>query len=354
MIVTLSKSAAVDAVRKELTGLGLWIASVERASTGEHHLVVSNGSTRVDPRRVEAIAGVSSVSVAATSHPKVDAQGGRVVIAGIEVSRERPVLFSGPCSVESEEQIRRLAGKVAAAGARFLRGGAFKPRTSPYSFQGAGTGALGWMRKAADAEGLAVCTEVMSEHEVEPVAEAADVLQIGSRNMHNYALLKAVGRTGKPALLKRSMAATVEEWLLSGEYLLAHGSSGVLFCERGIRGFDDSTRNLLDLGAVALLAHVHGLPVVVDPSHATGRRDLIVPLAKAALAAGAAGVMIESHDDPACAQSDGAQALAPEQLHELPWASAGAAASRGLSSAPRARESASSSHTASVATESRT
>ncbi len=320
MIVTLSQQGVVDSVRRELTALGLWVSGVERSSSGLVHIVVASGSSRVRVEDVERIAGVSAVSVMASAHPKIDAQGGRLLVAGVEVSRERPALFSGPCSVESEEQIHRIARKVASAGARFLRGGAFKPRTSPYSFQGAGHAALGWMRDAASASGLAMCTEVMSEHEVDPVGEVADVLQIGSRNMHNYALLKAVGKTKKPVLLKRSMAATVSEWLLAGEYLLAHGSSGVLFCERGIRGFDDSTRNLLDLGAVALLAHVHDLPVIVDPSHATGRRDLVVPLAKAALAAGAAGVMIESHDEPARAESDGAQALDPNLLHELPWA----------------------------------
>ena len=320
MIVTLSRGASLDAVKAELTALGLWVAGVERSGSGQVHVVVASSSTRVEAARVERVSGVESVSVPASAHPKVDKHGGKVVVGGIEISRDRPALFSGPCSVESEEQIHRLAKKVAAAGARLLRGGAFKPRTSPYSFQGAGEGALVWMRRAATAEGLAMVTEVMSEHDVEAVASHADALQIGSRNMHNYALLKAVGRTAKPVLLKRSMSATVEEWLLAGEYLLAHGASGVLFCERGIRGFDESTRNLLDLGAVALLAHVHDLPVVVDPSHATGRRDLIVPLAQAALAAGAAGVMIETHDEPGRAQSDGAQALDPELLHALPWA----------------------------------
>jgi 3-deoxy-7-phosphoheptulonate synthase len=226
----------------------------------------------------------------------------------------RPIWMCGPCSVESEGHARDVAAGVAALGAAFLRGGAFKPRTSPYAFQGVGPAGLAWLRRAADAHGLKVVTEALGEADVPAVAEHADMIQVGSRNMHNYALLKAIGRTGRPVLLKRGMAATVEEWLLSGEYLLLSGASGVVFCERGIRSFDPATRNLLDLGAVALLSHALRLPVVVDPSHAAGRRDLILPMARAALAAGAAGVMIETHDDPARALSDGPQALRLAEL----------------------------------------
>ncbi len=221
----------------------------------------------------------------------------------------------GPCAVESERHVFTLAERLAALGVAFLRGGAFKPRTSPYAFQGHGEPALGWMRRAADATGMKVVTEALAEADVEVVAEHADLVQVGSRNMHNYALLKAIGRTGRPVLLKRGMAATLDEWLHAGEYLLAGGAAGVVFCERGIRSFDDSTRNLLDLGAVALLAHVYRLPVIVDPSHGAGRRDLVLPLGRASLAAGAAGLMIESHDDPARALSDGPQAI---PLAELP------------------------------------
>jgi 3-deoxy-7-phosphoheptulonate synthase len=227
----------------------------------------------------------------------------------IEALARRPVLMCGPCSVESQEQVSVIAAHLARLGVAFLRGGAFKPRTSPYAFQGHGAEALVWLRRAADAHRMQVVTEALAEADASIVAEHADVVQIGSRNMQNYALLKAVGRTQKPVLLKRGMAATLEEWLQAGEYLLAGGAPGVIFCERGIRGFDPSTRNLLDLGAVALLAHVHRLPVIVDPSHGVGRRDLVAPLAAAALAAGAAGVMIETHDDPAHALSDGPQAV---------------------------------------------
>lgn len=317
MIVTLSREADIDSVKGELAGLGLWVGSVERSRSGDIHLVVGQASTHVDPSLVERVAGVSSVSAPASSHPRVDAHGPRLDIGGIAISPASPVVVSGPCAVESEEQIFRIAGKLAEVGVKLLRGGAYKPRTSPYAFQGHGRSALAWLRAAADRSGMKVVTEVLSEADVEPVAEHADVLQIGSRNMQAFSLLKAVGRAKKPVLLKRSMAATVEEWLLAGEYLLSHGAAGVVFCERGVRGFDPSTRNLLDLGAVALLSHVYRLPVLVDPSHATGRRELVMPLARAALAAGAAGVMVEVHDDPAKAKSDGPQALAPESLAEL-------------------------------------
>jgi len=250
-------------------------------------------------------------------HPRVDNQGPVVEVSGFRIGGDHLALMAGPCSVESEEQIFEMAARLATAGASFLRGGAYKPRTSPYAFQGHGSEALTWMRRAADAHGLRVVTEALSESDAGNVAWHADLVQIGSRNMQNYALLKAVGRTGKPVLLKRAMSATIEEWLLAGEYLLVHGASGVVFCERGIRGFDTETRNLLDLGAVALLSHVHHVPVIVDPSHATGRRDLIAPLARAALAAGAAGLMIETHDDPGKALSDGPQALRSEELAHL-------------------------------------
>jgi 3-deoxy-7-phosphoheptulonate synthase len=227
------------------------------------------------------------------------------------------VFLCGPCSVESEAHAREAARRLSELGVLFLRGGAFKPRTSPYAFQGHGEVALGWLRRAADEAKLGLVTEVMAERDVAVVAEHADLVQVGSRNMHDAALLKAVGRAGRPVLLKRGMAATVEEWLCAGEYLLASGAPAVLFCERGLRSFDPATRNLLDLGAVALLAHVHRLPVVVDPSHAAGRRDLVRPLGLAALAAGAAGLVIETHDRPGEALSDGPQALSTAGLAEL-------------------------------------
>ncbi len=318
MIVSLRVDADPQAVKRELTALGLWIASVERGlGSGGVQFVVAPHSTGVDPERVAQIEGVGSVSVPVPEHPQIDQQGPQVMVKGHAIGGPRPTFMCGPCSVESSEQIESIAARVAPLGVTFLRGGAFKPRSSPYNFQGHGDPALTWMREAASRHGLRVVTEVLSEHDVSAVAELADLIQIGSRNMQNFALLKRVGRAHKPVLLKRAISATIEDWLLAAEYLLHHGSSGVVLCERGIRGFDPSTRNLVDLTAVALLAHVHRLPVIVDPSHGTGRRDLILPLSKAALAAGAAGVMIETHDDPGKALSDGPQALRGDELQAV-------------------------------------
>lgn len=276
------------------------------------------GSAHVDTAALETIPGVAMVARETSPHPLVDRQGPGVDVAGTAIDgRGEPVLMAGPCSVESEEQIHTVAAHLAGLGVTFLRGGAFKTRTSPYAFQGHGAEALGWMRDAADQAGLKVVTEVLAVDQAPLLARHADMIQIGSRNMQNSTLLAAASAEGKPILLKRGMASTIEEWLLAGEYCLVHGAAGVVFCERGIRSFDASTRNLLDLGAVALLARVHGLPVVVDPSHATGRRDLLLPLSRAALAAGAAGVMIETHPDPGNAMSDGSQALPLDQYADF-------------------------------------
>ena len=264
----------------------------------------------VERERILGVPGVADVSEPASRHPRVDAQPVPVQFGDVALGGEAPpVLMAGPCAVESEEAIHDAAGRLAAAGASFLRGGAYKPRTSPYDFQGIGHEALGWLRDAADANGLLVVTEALSEASVDRVAAIADLIQIGSRNMHNGALLDAAGRTGRSVLVKRGMAATVEEWLSAGEYCLSGGAPSVVFCERGIRSFDDRTRNLLDLGSVALLRHVYGLPVIVDPSHGLGRRDLIPHLSRAAIAAGAAGLLIEVHPDPEHAMSDGYQSL---------------------------------------------
>jgi 3-deoxy-7-phosphoheptulonate synthase len=317
MIVSLKEDADSGAVMRALVSRGLWVTQVERAASGGPlHYVIAPHSAAASLSELASIDGISTVTTAKTPFPLVARQGASVDVAGVRVgAAERPAWMLGPCSVESEAQIGAIAERLAALGVAFLRGGAFKPRSSPYAFQGHGESALRWMRRAADAVGMKVVTEALGEHQVSLVAEHADLVQVGSRNMHNYALLKAIGQTGRPVLLKRGMAATIDEWLMAGEYLLAAGSSGVIFCERGIRSFDDSMRNTLDLGAVALLAHVLRLPVIVDPSHGAGRRDLLLPLSRAALAAGAAGLMIETHEEPARALSDGPQAV---PLAELP------------------------------------
>nr|PZN74247.1 MAG: 3-deoxy-7-phosphoheptulonate synthase [Bacillota bacterium] len=229
--------------------------------------------------------------------------------AGLRLGSGRPVVIAGPCSVESEEQIVAAARAVKAAGATALRGGAFKPRTSPRSFQGLGEEGLRLLAIARAETGLPVVTEVMDTAHIDLVAEYADVLQVGSRNMQNFALLKQVGRAGKPVLLKRGLSATLEEWLSAAEYILESGNDQVILCERGIRTFETATRNTLDLSTAILAKRRSGLPVIIDPSHAAGRKDLIAPLSRAALAAGFDGLMIEVHPDPERALSDAGQQL---------------------------------------------
>ena len=226
------------------------------------------------------------------------------------------VVMAGPCAVEDARQIAAAAEAVAAAGCPVLRGGAFKPRTSPYSFQGLGAAGVRLLRDAAAGQGLATVSEVLDGNDL-PAMAAVDVLQVGARSMHNFALLKALGELRRPVLLKRGLAATVEEWLLAAEYLLAGGNDQVILCERGVRGFDPSTRNTLDLAAVVIAKQATHLPVIVDPSHATGRRELVIPLSLAAAAAGADGLLVEMHPRPAQALCDGAQALLPEDLRDL-------------------------------------
>ena len=295
MIVVADKAHATG-VERALRGLGLWTRRYAAlGSEGEGDRVsfhISPSSTRVGRREIEVVVGVVAVHEAESPHPLVDQMPKVVDIGGVCFGFGLPaVIIAGPCSVESPEQIDRLAGAVKAAGARILRGGVWKPRTSPRGFQGVGAEALTWLAAAGKAHHLPV--------------------------MHSGALLKAVGRAHKPVLLKRAFAATLEEWLLAGEALLLAGAPSVLFCERGVRGPDGGTRNTLDVGAVAVLAHAHGLPVLVDPSHAAGRRDVVIPLGRAGLAAGACGVVVETHDQPEWALSDAPQAILPAALRQL-------------------------------------
>ena len=236
---------------------------------------------------------------------------------GASFGGEAVTVCAGPCSVESREQIHAAAAAVAACGANVLRGGAFKPRTSPYAFQGLGADALKMLREAADAHGMAVVTEVLDPRDVALVAAHADMLQIGARNMQNFSLLREAGESGKPVLLKRGMSATIDEWLMAAEYLLVAGNPHVVLCERGVRSFDNATRNLLDVTAVPLLHSLTHLPVIVDPSHGTGVAKLVGPMALAAIAAGADGVLVEVHPHPPSAASDGPQSLTFEQFEAL-------------------------------------
>jgi 3-deoxy-7-phosphoheptulonate synthase len=240
-----------------------------------------------------------------------------VPINGIAVGGERLVVMAGPCAVEGRDELLDAARSVKSAGAQMLRGGAFKPRTSPYSFQGLGEEGLRYLAAAREETGLPVVTEVMSPEQVPLVSAFADILQIGARNMQNYALLHAVGEAQRPVLLKRGMMSTVEELLMSAEYILSHGNERVILCERGIRTFEKYTRNTLDINAVPLLKQLSHLPVIVDPSHATGKWELVAAVSRAAVAAGADGLLVEVHPDPGNALSDGAQSLKPEPFAEL-------------------------------------
>jgi 3-deoxy-7-phosphoheptulonate synthase len=277
---------------------------------------------KVDPSQLLALEGVLEVIHVSQPYKQVSREWraentlvrlpGGLVIGGDDV-----VVMAGPCSVESEAQILAAAHAVREAGAAILRGGAFKPRTSPYAFQGLGRKGLQLLRKAREETGLLIVTEVIEPEAVDEVAEVADILQIGARNMQNFALLRRAGRARKPVMLKRGIAATITELLLSAEYLLAEGNDQVILCERGVRGFDPATRNVFDLTAIPVVQKLSHLPIVADPSHGTGLRDKVTPMARAAVAAGADGLMIEVHPHPERALSDGAQSLTPEQFTEL-------------------------------------
>ena len=307
----------VVAVIEELGYKAQPMPGAQRTAVG---LVGNDG--RVDASRLEALPGVQEIIHVSRPYKQVSREWksentlvslpGGVAVGGTEV-----VAIAGPCSVESERQILEAARQVREAGAVILRGGAWKPRTSPYAFQGLGLPGLKLLAKAREETGLLICTEAMDPEGVGYVAEVADIIQIGARNMQNFSLLKAAGRAKKPVLLKRGMSATIEELLLSAEYLLAEGNHAVILCERGIRGFDTATRNVFDLTAIPVVHNLSHLPIVADPSHGTGLRDKVIPMARAAVAAGADGIIVEVHPHPDQALSDGAQSLFPDQFAQL-------------------------------------
>ena len=307
----------VVAVIEELGYKAQPMPGAQRTAVG---LVGNDG--RVDASRLEALPGVQEIIHVSRPYKQVSREWksentvvrlpGGVAVGGTEV-----VAIAGPCSVESEGQILEAARQVREAGAVILRGGAWKPRTSPYAFQGLGRPGLKLLARAREETGLLICTEAMDPEGVGYVAEVADIIQIGARNMQNFSLLKAAGRAKKPVLLKRGMSATIEELLLSAEYLLAEGNHAVILCERGIRGFDTATRNVFDLTAIPVVHKLSHLPIVADPSHGTGLRDKVIPMARAAVAAGADGIIVEVHPHPDQALSDGAQSLFPDQFAQL-------------------------------------
>ncbi|HVO35818.1 MAG TPA: 3-deoxy-7-phosphoheptulonate synthase [Gemmatimonadales bacterium] len=277
---------------------------------------------KVDASRLEALPGVLEIIHVTQPYKQVSREWKteNTVVrlpAGVAIGGDEIVMMAGPCSVESESQIIAAAREVREAGAVILRGGAFKPRTSPYSFQGLGQRGLELLAKAREETGLAIVTEAMDGEGIDLVARYADIVQIGARNMQNYSLLKHAGRIGKPILLKRGISATITEMLLSAEYILAEGNPQVILCERGIRGFDTATRFVFDLTAIPLVHKLSHLPIVADPSHATGLRAKVTPMARAAIAAGADGLLVEVHPNPDRALSDGAQSLAPDEFADL-------------------------------------
>jgi 3-deoxy-7-phosphoheptulonate synthase len=289
----------------------------QRVSIG---LVGNDG--RVDGSRLAALPGVAEIIHVTKPYKQVSREWkpeSTVVrlSGGLSIGADDVVVMAGPCSVENERQILDAARVVREAGATVLRAGAFKPRSSPYSFQGLGAAGLRLLARAREETGLLIVTEAMDAEGLDQVVEVADIVQLGARNMQNYSLLKRAGRCGKPVLLKRGIAATVQELLLSAEYLLAEGNSQVILCERGIRGFDPATRNVFDLSAIPVVRALSHLPIIADPSHGTGHRDMVIPMARAAVAAGADGLLVEVHPTPDRALSDGAQSLYPEQFDRM-------------------------------------
>lgn len=295
-------------------------ASVARGSD-RVVLVVAGELDPVSWRRVSTLAAVHAVHQDTTGYPLVsggpDRSRSPVEVAGVPIGPGTFTTIAGPCAVESADQTHAAAEMALRAGATLLRGGAFKPRSSPYAFQGLGERGLQILADVRERTGLPIVTEVVTAENVELVAGYADMLQVGARNMHNFALLHAVGAAGRPVLLKRGLTATIEEWLLAAEYVAAAGNLAVVLCERGIRSYERSTRNTLDIAAVPVVQQLTHLPVIVDPSHSGGRRDLVLPLTRAAVAVGADGVIVDVHPDPATALCDGPQALVAEDLDEL-------------------------------------
>jgi 3-deoxy-7-phosphoheptulonate synthase len=322
MVIVMEKHTSesnVEHVVAELTTRGF---DVHR-STGSDHTVlgVVGHVDTIDPREFELMEGVQEV-VRVSEPYKLSSRTFRrektvVKARGVDIGGHDVVVMAGPCTIENETQLFETARRVAKAGARVLRGGAYKPRTSPYAFQGMGVEGLKLLRAAGDQFNLATVSEVMEISQIEGMLPYVDILQVGARNMQNYNLLSALGQIRKPILLKRGMSATIQEWLLASEYILSGGNYDVILCERGIRTFETYTRNTLDISAIPVIDKLSHLPIIADPSHAVGRRDKVMPLARAIVAAGADGLLIEVHHDPDKAVCDGPQSLYPDQFARL-------------------------------------
>lgn len=322
MVVVLNKNASQEQLENVIKHLEDYGFAVHK-STGEEQIVLGAIGVRTDfdTRKVKLLDGVSEVyritepfKLASRSFQK---ENTLIKIKDVVFGGSDIIVMAGPCSIESEEQIYKLAEIVAKNGGKVLRGGAFKPRSSPYSFQGLGETGLQLMRKASDEYNLVMVTEILEPAQISLVGKYTDIFQVGARNMQNFSLLKELGKVGKPVLLKRGLSGTIEELLMSAEYILSGGNKEVILCERGIRTFETYTRNTFDLSAIPVVQKRSHLPIIADPSHAVGLRDKVIPLARAAVAAGADGIMVEVHHEPEKALSDGPQALLPSQFAEL-------------------------------------
>ncbi|MGF7399825.1 3-deoxy-7-phosphoheptulonate synthase [Thermoanaerobacterium thermosaccharolyticum] len=322
-MVIVMKPNATEKQISDVSNLLLSLDLKPHISRGEERVVIGviGDKKKLKEKNVELMEGVEKVIPIVESYKLASRTFNPVStivdVNGVSVGGKNIVIMAGPCAVESKEQLLESAEAVKKFGAKFLRGGAYKPRTSPYSFQGLEKEGLEMLYEAKKYTGLKIVTEVMDIHSIEIVSKYADVLQIGARNMQNFSLLKEIGRSNMPVLLKRGIAATIEEWLNAAEYILSEGNKNVILCERGIRTFEQYTRNTLDLSAVPVIKKLSHLPIIVDPSHGTGKSFLVSPMAKAAIAAGADGLIIEVHPDPKNALSDGAQSLTPKEFEVL-------------------------------------
>lgn len=311
--------AQIEAVIRKLQELNL----DSHRSTGINRTVIGaiGDTPQIDIRDFEILEGVDEV-VRITAPYKLASRQFKsnntiIKVGAVEIGSREVMVIAGPCAIEGSKQINKIARLVAASGAKILRGGAFKPRTSPYSFQGLGENGLKMMREAADKYNLAICSEIMDANQIELMLNYVDILQVGARNMQNFTLLRSLSKLNKPVLLKRGLSATIEELLMSAEYILSGGNQEVILCERGIRTFETYTRNTMDICAIPVVQKLSHLPIIADPSHGTGIRDKVLPMARAAIAAGADGLIVEVHHDPSKALSDGAQSLYPEQFDKL-------------------------------------
>lgn len=321
MIVVMEEHATEEDITRVVDRLVNWGFDIHRSTGARYTILGAVGAQIADNRDIELLEGVHEVVRISAPYKLASRafkpEGTKVKVGDVTFGGDDVVIMAGPCTVESREQVETIAASLATQRVRVLRGGAFKPRTSPYSFQGLGEQGLRFLREAADRHGMLTISEIMESSQIPMFIRYVDILQVGARNMQNFNLLKDLAKLNKPVLLKRGPAATIEETLLSAEYLMAGGNHEVIICERGIKTFETYTRNTLDISAIPVIKKLSHLPVVVDPSHGTGRRDKVPPMARAAVAAGADGVLIEVHHEPEHALCDGAQSLKPDQFEKL-------------------------------------